>query len=49
MTSFKHYVQNVEGSHAMNILAMYLDIETYKSISPSSIVQRTERASQIFK
>ncbi|CAB3981499.1 Hypothetical predicted protein [Paramuricea clavata] len=49
MTSFKHYVQNVEGSHSMNILAMYLDIETYKSIPSSSIVQRTERASQIFK
>ncbi|XP_028403051.1 uncharacterized protein LOC114525812 isoform X2 [Dendronephthya gigantea] len=49
MSSFKHYIQNSEGSHAMNMLAMYLDIETYKSIPSNSTSQRTERATQIFK
>lgn len=42
-------MQNAEGSHGMNSLAMFLDIESYKAIPSSRKAERTQQASKIFK
>ena len=49
MSAFKHYVQNMEGRHALNQLMMYLEVENYYAILPSKKVQKTQQANHIYK
>lgn len=49
MSSFKQYVQNMEGRQAQNQLLMYLEIEQYNAILPSKKMQKNQTATQIYK
>ena len=49
MSSFKQYVQNMEGRQALNQLLMYLDIEQYNAILPAKKMQKTQQATLIYK
>lgn len=49
MSSFKQYVQNMEGRQALNQLLMYLEIEQYNAILPAKKMQKTQQATHIYK
>ena len=49
VSSFKQYVQNMEGRQALNQLLMYLEIEQYNAILPAKKMQKTQQATHIYK